>query len=192
RHVLRGDGSDSNLSPASEGRGATDARRDLFRPAEAPASRHQRRRYVCCVSGPARHRRLRLCPLGRYPKRRTRTAKTGTLKIVPLTFPLEDEGERAGARVRRSLPSPAQKTPSPQASGGSHQLVRGEAVEQAVAASAPQVVLAAAAVGPARGMRRIPRLGRGIVAQTLAVAVADHRGALGAARPVAAASVLPR
>src|SRR5262245_27208763 len=109
-----------------------------------------------------------------------------------LTFPLEDERERAGARVRRSLPSPAQKTPSAQVSRGSHQLVRGEAVEQAVAAGAPQVVLAAAAVGPARGMRRIPRLRRGIVAQTLAVAVADHRGALGAARPVAAGSEIGR
>src|SRR5262249_19977050 len=31
------------------------------------------------------------CSLGRYPNRRTRTAKTGdTKKIVPLTFPLED------------------------------------------------------------------------------------------------------
>src|SRR5215471_3368536 len=70
------------------------------------------------------------------------------------------------------------------------QLVRGEAVEQAVAAGASQIVLAAAAVGPARGMRRVPRFRRRIVAQTLAVAVADHRGALGAARPVAAGSVL--
>src|SRR5262249_22764179 len=86
----------------------------------------------------------------------------------------------------RSLPSPAQKA----ASRRPYQLVRGEAVEQAVAAGAPEVVLAAAAVGPTRGMRRIPRLGRCIVAQTLAVAVADHGGALGAARPVAAGSVL--
>src|SRR5437660_290413 len=39
-------------------------------------------------------------------------------------------------------------------------------------------------------MRRIPRLGRGVVAQALAVAVADHGCALGAARPVAAGSVL--
>src|SRR5262245_6578699 len=111
-------------------------------------------------------------------------------KIVPLTFPPHGERESAGARVRHSLPSPPQK--AAQSSRGSHQLVRGEAVEQAVAAGAPQVVLAAAAVGPARGMRRIPRLRRGIVAQTLAVAVADHRGALGAARPVAAGSEIGR
>src|SRR5262249_23658712 len=111
----------------------------------------------------------------------------GTRKTAArLPLPPEDERERAGERVRRSLPSPAQKA----ASRGPHQLVRGKAVEQAVAAGAPQVVLAAAAVGPARGMRRIPRLGRGIVAQTLAVDVADHGRALGAAWPVGAGSVL--
>src|SRR5262249_38832164 len=187
RHVLWGGGGHSHLPPASEGRGAADARRDVSRPAEAPAPRHQRRRYVRRISGPARHRRLRFCPLGRYANQRTGTPKAGTLKkVAQLTLPLEDERERAGARVRRSLPSPLQKA----ASRGPHQLLRGKAVEQAVAAGAPQVVLAAAAVGPARGMRRIPRLGRGIVAQTLAVDVADHGRALGAACPVAAGSVL--
>ena len=42
QHVLCRDGDHSHLSPASEGRGATDGRTDLFRPAEAPAPRHQR------------------------------------------------------------------------------------------------------------------------------------------------------
>src|ERR1700741_4037424 len=70
------------------------------------------------------------------------------------------------------------------------QLIRGEAVEQAVASGAPEVVLAATAVGTARRMRRVPRLGGRVVAQSLAVDVADHRGALGAARPIATGSVL--
>src|SRR5262249_58780836 len=77
------DGGHSHLSSASEGRGATDARGDLFRPAEAPAPRHQCRRYVRGVSGPARHRRLRFCPLSRYANRRTGTPKIGTLKGPP-------------------------------------------------------------------------------------------------------------
>src|SRR5260221_3956686 len=98
---------------------------------------------------------------------------------------------RAGARFRRSLPLTRAATRRLRAaSRGLHQLVRGEAVEQTVAAGASQIVLAAAAVGSARGMRRIPRLGRGVVAQALAVAVADHGCAFGAARPVAAGSVL--
>src|SRR5262249_31016780 len=65
-----------------------------------------------------------------------------------------------------------------------------QAVEQAVASGASQIVLAAAALGPARGVRRIPRFGRGVVARTPAVDVADHGRALGAARPVAAGSIL--
>src|SRR3984893_15885877 len=98
---------------------------------------------------------------------------------------------RAGARLPRSLPPTcAARRRLSAASRGPHQLVRGEAVEQAVASGASQIVLAAAAVGSARGMRRIPRLGRGIVAQALAVAVADHGCALGAAPPVAAGSIL--
>ena len=71
-------------------------------------------------------------------------------------------------------------------------LVRGEAVEQAAAAGAAQVVEAATTVGSARGMRRIPRSRRNVVAQALAVGVAYHGGALGAARPVAAGAVLAR
>src|SRR5215204_6168284 len=68
-------------------------------------------------------------------------------------------------------------------------LVRGKAVEQAVAARAFQRVLAAAAAGPARGMRRVPGFRGVVVAQALAVMMADHGGALGAARPVLAGHV---
>src|SRR5262245_66685789 len=39
-------------------------------------------------------------------------------------------------------------------------------------------------------MGRIPRFRRGVVAQTLAIDVADHRRALGAAGPIAAGPVL--
>src|SRR5262249_39104841 len=65
RHVLRRDGGHPDLSSTTKGRGATGARRDLFRCAEAPASRHQCRGHVGRVSGPARDRRVRLCPLNR-------------------------------------------------------------------------------------------------------------------------------
>src|SRR5947209_5572749 len=44
------------------------------------------------------------------------------------------------------------------APSGLRDLVRREAVEQPVAPGGLQVVLRAAAVGPARGMRRVPRL----------------------------------
>src|SRR2546422_8027698 len=47
-----------------------------------------------------------------------------------------------------------------------------------------QIGLAATAVGASRRMRRIPRLGLDGVAQALAVDVAEHRGAAGAACPV--------
>src|SRR5437667_7602853 len=69
-------------------------------------------------------------------------------------------------------------------------LFRGEAVEEAIASGALQVVLAAAAVGPARRMRRVPRLGRVVVPQALAIVVADHGRPLAALRPVAARTVL--
>src|SRR3979411_2689488 len=69
-------------------------------------------------------------------------------------------------------------------------LVSCEAVEQAVAAGAPQSALAPAAAGPARGMRRLPRLRRIVVPQPLAIDMADHCRALGAARPVATGPVL--
>src|SRR5262249_55632295 len=39
-------------------------------------------------------------------------------------------------------------------------------------------------------MRRVPRLGGRVIAQALAVDGADHRGALGAAGPIAAGSVV--
>src|SRR5215467_15028647 len=65
-----------------------------------------------------------------------------------------------------------------------------DAVEEAVTSSALQIVLAAAAVRPARGMRRVPRLRRVVVAQSLPVVMADHRGALSALGPVAAGAIL--
>src|SRR5205085_8189086 len=71
-------------------------------------------------------------------------------------------------------------------------LVRREAVEQSVAAGAAQVGLAAAAVRTTRRMRRIPRAGGHVVAQSLAVDMADHRGALRAAGPIAAGAVFAR
>src|SRR3954454_22322889 len=67
--------------------------------------------------------------------------------------------------------------------------VRREAVEQPIAAGAAQVGLAAAAVGSARRMRRIPGARRRVVTQSLAIDVPDHRGALRAAGPVAAGAV---
>ena len=71
-------------------------------------------------------------------------------------------------------------------------LVGDEAIEQAVAAGAAQIGRAAAALRTARGMRRIPRLRRRIVAQALAVDMADHRGALRAGAPVAAGAIVAR
>src|SRR5262249_2996882 len=61
--VLRRDESHPNLSSTTKGRGATGARGDLFRCAEAPASRDQCRGHVGRISNPARDRRVRLCPL---------------------------------------------------------------------------------------------------------------------------------
>src|SRR6476619_6551611 len=52
--------------------------------------------------------------------------------------------------------------------------VRREAVQQSVAAGALEVVLRAATVGAARGMRRVPRLRRVVVTQANAIGVADH------------------
>src|SRR5439155_6201308 len=69
-------------------------------------------------------------------------------------------------------------------------LVRRKAVEEAVAAGAAQIGLAAAAVRPARGMRRVPRLRRFVVAQAHAVVVAADRRALGALPPVATRPVV--
>src|SRR5262245_16354652 len=70
--------------------------------------------------------------------------------------------------------------------------IRREAVEQAVAAGALQVGLAAAAIRPARGVRRVPRFRRVVVAQPLPVVMADHGGALPALGPVAAGTILAR
>src|SRR5262249_33602666 len=53
-------------------------------------------------------------------------------------------------------------------------LVRHEAIEQAGAAGAAQVGLAAAAVGAARGMRGIPRSRLDGIAQAVAVVMTEH------------------
>src|SRR5438552_15101552 len=71
-------------------------------------------------------------------------------------------------------------------------LVCGEAVEQAVAAGRVQIGLAAAALGAARGVRRIPGMRRRRIIQARAVDMADDRGTLRAARPVLAGLVLAR
>src|SRR4051812_477340 len=73
---------------------------------------------------------------------------------------------------------------------GSIGLVDREAVEQAVAAGALQVGLAAAAVGPTGRMRRIPGFhGRAFV-EALPVMVPDDRRSCSALGPVAAGLVL--
>src|SRR5262249_36160964 len=69
-------------------------------------------------------------------------------------------------------------------------LIGSEAVDQPATTGAAQVIEAATAVRPARGVRRIPRPRCRVIAQTLAVDVADHGGALGAAAPVAAGAIL--
>src|SRR6185437_10555059 len=69
-------------------------------------------------------------------------------------------------------------------------LLRSKTIEQAVAAGAAQVILAATAVGTARRMRRIPRMRRWIIAQAEAVNVSEHGAALGAARPVFSRTIL--
>src|SRR6059058_5360641 len=83
-----------------------------------------------------------------------------------------------------------QVRPSPRCQRAAVRLFRGEAVEEAVAAGALEIVLAAAAVGPARGVRRVPGLRRVVVAQTLPIVMADHRRPLAALRPVAAGAVI--
>src|SRR5262245_50131625 len=70
--------------------------------------------------------------------------------------------------------------------------VRREAVQQAVTTGALQVGLAAAAIRAARRMRRVPRLGRLVVTQPLAVMMSHHGGALGALGPVATGAVVAR
>src|SRR3989454_4554559 len=83
-----------------------------------------------------------------------------------------------------------QVRPSPRRQRAAVRLFRGEAVEEAVAAGALEIVLAAAAVGAARRMRRVPGLRRVVVTQALPVVMPDHRGALTARGPVAARTIL--
>ena len=68
--------------------------------------------------------------------------------------------------------------------------MRREAVVQPGAAGALQIVLAAAAARPARGVRRVPGFRRRTVIEPRAVGMADHRGALPTLRPVAARAVV--
>src|SRR5262249_24081662 len=69
------------------------------------------------------------------------------------------------------------------------QSVGRKAVEQASAAGALEIRLAAAAFGSARGVRRVPRPTFDGVLDALPVDMAEHRRALGAACPVLAGAV---
>jgi hypothetical protein len=68
--------------------------------------------------------------------------------------------------------------------------IHSKAIEHAGAAGGLEIVLRAAASGPARRMRRIPRLGRRAVVEAGAVVMADHRGTRPALGPVAAGAVV--
>src|ERR1700738_3789877 len=68
--------------------------------------------------------------------------------------------------------------------------VGGKTVQQAVAAGGLEIRLRAAALGAARGMRGVPRLRSIVVAQALAVDVAEHCRSLRRTRPVLAGAVL--
>ena len=68
--------------------------------------------------------------------------------------------------------------------------IDGEAVKQTITARAPQGFLAAATTRAARWMRRIPGFGGIVVAQALAVVVADHGRPLAAAGPVATGHII--
>src|SRR6516225_7627487 len=69
-------------------------------------------------------------------------------------------------------------------------LIRGKTIEQAGAAGALEVRLAATAFRSAGRVRGIPRPALDSVLNALPVDVAEHGGALGAARPVLACAVL--
>src|SRR5262249_20222693 len=85
--------------------------------------------------------------------------------------------------------SPAcRNTPFPQAHN--RLSIDGETVEQPITTGATQGLLAAATARAAREMRRIPGFGGIVVAQALAVMVAEHRRALAAACPVAARRIV--
>src|SRR5260221_1851944 len=71
-----------------------------------------------------------------------------------------------------------------------NRLIRCETIQQAVAAGALEFGLRAAAVGPARGMRRVPGFRDVVVAQADAVGMPDHRRALRRTRPVLAGAVV--
>src|SRR5262245_57094760 len=77
-------------------------------------------------------------------------------------------GSRGAARAGRESPRA-----SPRAA--SQDLLRGEAVDQTVAARAAQISLAAAAVRPAGRMRGVPGLRGVVVAEPLPIVMTDHR-----------------
>ena len=74
------------------------------------------------------------------------------------------------------------------------QLIDGEAIQKPISAGAAQIGLAAAAIGPLGGMRRIPRprriVGGSVGVWTPPIEMANHRRALGAACPVLAGAIL--
>src|SRR5215203_2172604 len=86
-------------------------------------------------------------------------------------------------------PWPALKGPATIAKPANNALLSSEAIEQPVPAGAAEVALAATTIGPARGMRGIPRSRRGIIVQAFTVDMAHHGRTLGAARPVAAGAI---
>src|SRR4051812_10873872 len=71
-------------------------------------------------------------------------------------------------------------------------LIGRETIKQAISSRAAQICLAAAPLGPARGVRRIPRPRRLVVAQAFAVDMSDHRSAGAGFRPIAAGAILIR
>src|SRR6266567_3515844 len=86
---------------------------------------------------------------------------------------------------------PSQNYASRKRQRASRILVRREAVQQAGAAGADQILLAATALGASRRMSRIPGIHRRR-GGTVAVGMTEHRSALGTRRPVLAGPVLAR
>src|SRR5262245_31137688 len=89
-----------------------------------------------------------------------------------------------------NLTWPALRGPATVTTLATTALLGGEAIEQPVTSSTAQIILAAAAVRPSRGMRRIPRPRRRVVARPFTVNMTNHGRALGAARPVTTGAIL--
>src|SRR5262245_61987490 len=94
------------------------------------------------------------------------------------------------SRPSASLPPAATRRQMRSANAHASVLIHSEAVHQAIAAGAPQVGLGASAILSARRVRRVPRFGRLVVTQSLAVSVPQHYRALCAARVVPAGTVV--